>query len=254
MSGAGGVPVLDLAGFGTEGALIEPAIIKAFGRALEEVGFLTITNHGIPDALGAGLYDLAKRFFAEPEERKRACSLPTRAKPYGYLPMGIESVAATLSGEEAPDLCEALVFVAPNAREPESGRPANLWPDEPPELPPAAIGYYRAVAAFAHNLYPMAALALGLPEDYFAAFFQKPSFVLRLVNYPDQPMLPQPGQLRYGAHHDYGGLTILRQDGAPGGLEVCDRVGQWHAVPPAPGAFVLNVGDLLARWTNDRWR
>lgn len=67
-------------------------------------------------------------------------------------------------------------------------------------------------------------------------------------------MPPQAGQLRYGAHHDYGGLTILHQDDAPGGLQVCDKSGVWRDVPHRPGAFIINVGDLLSRWTNDRWR
>jgi isopenicillin N synthase-like dioxygenase len=104
------------------------------------------------------------------------------------------------------------------------------------------------------QLMQLAALALELPQDWFDAMYAQPALTLRFVNYPDQEQLPEPGQLRYGAHHDYGGLTILRQDHAPGGLQVCDRAGQWHDAPPHPGGLVLNVGDLMSRWTNGRWR
>ena len=74
------------------------------------------------------------------------------------------------------------------------------------------------------------------------------------VNYPDQPDPPAPGQLRYGEHHDYGALTILRQDAAQGGLQIRDDDGIWREAPVIPESFVINVGDLLARWTNNRWR
>jgi isopenicillin N synthase-like dioxygenase len=77
---------------------------------------------------------------------------------------------------------------------------------------------------------------------------------MRMVHYPHQDAPPPPGALRAGAHTDYGTLTILRQDDAPGGLEVQDAAGRWVPVPFQPGSFVVNIGDLMARWTNDRWR
>jgi isopenicillin N synthase-like dioxygenase len=97
------------------------------------------------------------------------------------------------------------------------------------------------------------ALALDLPERFFADKTDRHISGLRVVHYPDQPSLPLAGQSRAGAHTDYGAVTILRSDDAPGGLEVLSRRGQWAAVAPAPGAFVLNIGDLMMRWTNDRW-
>ena len=104
------------------------------------------------------------------------------------------------------------------------------------------------------RLMRLSALALGLPEHHFDAAYADPSLTLRFVNYPDQPVPPAAGQLRYGAHHDYGGLTILRQDDAPGGLQVCDADGRWRDAPIHPASFMINVGDLMSRWTNGRWR
>jgi isopenicillin N synthase-like dioxygenase len=230
---------------------IEQAAL-AFGAALEEIGFVTIVDHGVPRSDVDTLYDLAKTFFTFSLAQKLECTLPDKAKPFGYIPMGAESVAATLHGEEAPDLCEALVFRRPEL-DGSDGR-SNLWPRDFPALQPAVLAYFKSLASLARGLYRMAEVALGLPSGYLAPYFKEPSFTLRLVNYPEQKAPPKPGQLRYGAHHDYGGLTILHQDAAPGGLQVCDRSGAWRDIPHRPGTFIINVGDLLSRWTNDRWR
>ncbi len=97
------------------------------------------------------------------------------------------------------------------------------------------------------------AVALHLPEDAFAATIDKPISALRALNYPEQAVPPKPGQLRAGAHTDYGSLTILLPQAGSGGLQILDPAGEWVDVPPVPGAFVINIGDLMARWTNDRW-
>jgi isopenicillin N synthase-like dioxygenase len=128
------------------------------------------------------------------------------------------------------------------------------WPKNPPDPAPLVTAYYDAVFALTQTLMRMSALALDLPEDHFAETYEDPSFVMRFVNYPDQKMPPRKGQLRYGGHHDYGGLTILRQDAAPGGLQIADHDGNWHDAASVPGSFVINVGDLMSRWTNGRWR
>jgi isopenicillin N synthase-like dioxygenase len=244
------IPVVSLAALANGDQAATGVAARAFGTALEETGFVTIVDHGVPQPEVTQLYRLAKDFFALPLARKTECMLAERTKPYGYIPMGAESVAATLKGEEAPDLCEALVFIPPHRRDGQT----NLWPSSFPELKPAVLAYFDALAALARNLYRLSETALDLPGGFLTPYFVDPSFTLRLVNYPEQDKPPVPGQLRYGAHHDYGGLTILHQDAAPGGLQVFDRTGTWRDVPHRPGAFVINVGDLLSRWTNDRWR
>ena len=225
---------------------------RAFGKAFETTGFAVVVGHGVPLQLTDRVYATMKRYFALPMEVKRHDSPPEKTKTRGYLPMGIESVARTLSGETPPDLCEALVFSGPH-RESKGPRP-NIWPERPSELRGLVEAWCQAIVTLTGRLTELSALALDLPEDYFASWFEDPALTLRFVHYPDQTEPPASGQLRYGAHHDYGGLTILRQDQAPGGLEVCDNHGAWHEAGIVPDSFVINVGDLLARWTNERWR
>jgi len=247
------VPVVDLGAFTAGGGAQRLEVAREFGRALEEAGFVTIVRHGVPADLVRATYASARGFFGLPEAEKRRYTPPEQTKARGYLPMRIESVAATLSGHTPPDLCEALVFASLQRERARQG-PANYWPDQPADLGRNVAAYFDAMFGLTQQLMRLSALALDLPEDYFASFYAEPALTLRFVNYPDQEEPPEPGQLRYGAHHDYGGLTILRQDEAPGGLQICDRAGQWHDVPPHPDSFVINVGDLMARWTNGRWR
>jgi isopenicillin N synthase-like dioxygenase len=247
------IPIIDIAPSRKGGHAERLRVARAFGDALEGIGFATVVGHGIDEALLSSTYAAVRKFFGFAlEEKMRSCP-PEQTKSRGYLPVGIESVAATLNSQTPPDLCEALVFAA-LARPPSSFAKPNIWPERPTGLRPLVLNYNRELAAIARLLVRLSALALDLPEDYLDAFFADPSMTLRFVNYPEQPTPPLAGQSRYGAHHDYGGLTILRQDCAPGGLEVCDTAGGWHTVPPAPDGFVINVGDLMSRWTNGRWR
>ena len=195
-----------------------------------------------------------RRFFDLPYSEKLRSNPPEQVKMRGYLPVGIESVAATLDARAPADLCEALVFAGLSRQTWRAGALPNLWPEQPAGLRALVIDYEATLVALGRELMRLSALALDLPESYFEPFYAEPGVTLRFVNYPDQPDPPLPGQLRYGAHHDYGGLTILRQDDAPGGLQVCDPSGTWHDVPASPDGFVINVGDLIARWTNGRWR
>lgn len=247
------VPVVDLAGAFAGGTSGRSAVAREFGRAMEEAGFVAITGHQVPDALVGATYADMRAFFAQPLAQKRRWTAPEQTKTRGYLPLGVESVAATLSGRTPPDLCEALVFASLQRERAGSGKP-NFWPGTPATLASNVRRYFDAMLSLTRELMRISALALDLRQDWFDEMFVEPSFTLRFVNYPDQPSPPQPGQLRYGAHHDYGGLTILRQDDAPGGLQICDRAGRWHDVPPVAGSVVINVGDLMARWTNGRWR
>ncbi|RYY99858.1 MAG: isopenicillin N synthase family oxygenase [Comamonadaceae bacterium] len=247
------VPVVDLSGFLQGAAAERRQAARAFGAAMASAGFATIVNHGVPPSLVRGTYDSARGFFALPEAAKRLHTAPEQTKGRGYLPLRMESVAATLTGETPPDLCEALVFASIQRERSGAGQP-NYWPADPPTLAPHVNGYFDAMLALSRQLMQLSALALDLPEDWFDALYREPSLTLRFVSYPDQPEPPEPGQLRYGAHHDYGGLTILRQDDAPGGLQICTPDGLWHDVPPHPDSFVINVGDLMARWTNGRWQ
>jgi isopenicillin N synthase-like dioxygenase len=247
------VPVIDIAGW-RHGGDAKRAIARAFGDALERTGFAVIAGHGIAEPLVLDTYRVVKEFYALPLVEKLRFAPPEPAKTRGYLAVGVESVAATLDDQRPADLCEALVFrsILRESRTP--GGVGNIYPDRPPMLRRQVHDYFWALQELATRLNRIAAVALDLPENYFDPYYGDPGLVMRFVNYPDQPNEPMPGQLRYGAHHDYGGLTILRQDDAPGGLQICDAAGTWHDVPPLAESFVINVGDLMSHWTNGRWR
>ena len=253
------IPLIDIAPFRLGRDDDRQRTARAFGAAFEQVGFAAIAGHGVADALAARAHAAAAEFFALPTADKMAAAIPERIKVRGYMPFGIESVARTYAGETPPDLCEALVFSAmhldPDGAPPGvSAATGNIVPARPADLFAAYRAYFLAMRELSGLLFRLAALALDLPEGHFGPHVDRRRGKLRTVHYPEQPVAPLPGQLRYGAHTDFGSLTILRQDDAPGGLQAQFKTGEWVDVRPTPGTFVVNAGDLMARWTNDRWR
>src|SRR5205085_11779269 len=115
------------------------------------------------------------------------------------------------------------------------------------------VTYLRELHRLARRLRGVIAQALGHPEDWFEDRFDDVSSSLRVINYPEPASTPEVGQLRAGAHRDYGFLTILSSDDAPGGLEVQPVSGEWVEVTPTPDAFVCNIGDLLADLSEGAW-
>ncbi len=255
-----GIPIIDIAPFLNGNADEKLRVAGAFGKAFEEVGFAAVVGHGVPEDLRQSIFRTARAFFDLPVEEKARSSLPSRIKDRGYLALGVESVAKTRNAEAPPDLCEALMFMAMHqepATLPSGGVSevtGNMYPARPADLGEIYRRYFLTVRRLADDLMRISAVALGLPEAYFVPFMDRRTSRLRTIHYPDQKEEPLPGQLRYGAHSDYGSLTILLQDNAPGGLQVSRDDGSWTDVRPIPGSFIINIGDLMARWTNDRWR
>lgn len=130
--------------------------------------------------------------------------------------------------------------------------PAIRWPKRPLHLQPAYLAYYKSLEELAAKLLRLFALALELPENWFDGKITRHRSAMRVLNYPELQSMPPPGQIRAGEHTDYGSLTILLQD-LVGGLQVRDRQGNWVDVKPTPGSYVINLGDLMQRWTNDEW-
>jgi len=122
-------------------------------------------------------------------------------------------------------------------------------------MEPAFHAYYETMAGLVSRVMAAMAVGLGLDAAWFEPFIDRHTSALRALHYPDLAgQHVEAGQLRAGAHTDYGTLTLLRQDDAPGGLQLRGADEKWHDVPAVPGAYVVNVGDALQRWTNDRWR
>lgn len=234
------------------------------GRELDEVcrsvGFFQIVGHGIDDAVAEGAWSAATRFFDLPAAEKMSVARPAPEHPYGFIPVEGESLAQSLGEASPPDLKEVFNIGPVTAPRHDFLDPdeaavysPNLWPAALPELQPAWTAYYEAMAELTNRLMSLFARGLDLPPDYFASYLDQAPNAMRAINYPARAADPRPGQLRAGAHTDYGTLTVLRQD-AVGGLEVLGPEDRWVGVESIPGAFVVNIGDLMARWTNDRWR
>lgn len=261
----GYVPVIDLSGARGSAAEDRMKVAKTIGRVCETSGFLAVVGHGVSPATIAEMYRATKEFFALPDAAKLALlSDPDDPLMRGFGREG--SLAA--SNEDAsveqerdlPDLSET--YTVNRLGEPEApALPAgsdpkltmsNHWPDLT-GFRGAYRAYYAAMEELALELMRLFALALDLPENWFDDKVDEHMTNLTANWYPAQLVPPRPGQLRKGQHSDWGSLTVLYQDDAPGGLQVLDKAGEWVDVPAIEGSFVVNIGDLMAIWTNDRW-
>lgn len=245
------VPVIDLH---------SPDAPAAIDEACERAGFLTIVNHDVPAAVVDGAWATARAFFDLPLAEKLTVAMPYAGYPYGYSPLAGETLAKSLGNGGAPDLKESFA-IGPVVRpthtitDPDEAFAwsENLWPAALPELQPAWSAYFTEVGELAARLMRLMALALHLPEHHFDPMIDRHTSAMRSLNYPPRGEVAD-GQFGASAHTDYGTLTILLADPVQGGLQVQDAQGGWHDVAAEPGSFVVNLGDAMARWTNDRWR
>ena len=253
-------PVFDLAAFEASEGPARAALGAEVDRICRETGFLAIRNHGVPQPVIDGVWQAAKAFFDLPPEEKQAARAPYKGYPYGYLGPELEALARSRDVDSPPDLKDSFnggPLSVPKGMSDEKALSfcyaPTIWPQAPDGFVAAWTAYYQAMEDLAARIMRLFAVALKLPEDYFAPFIDAPISALRALNYPEQHVPPKAGQLRAGAHTDYGSLTILLPQEGSRGLEIITPDGQWTAVPPVLGAFVINIGDLMARWTNARW-
>ena len=236
-------------------------VAASIDQACREVGFWQVVGHGLDPELEHEAWDAARDFFALDLDTKLLSAIPPGAA-YGFTPLAGERLAASLGEETPPDLKETFSSGPADIPDEIADDPAAAfvysttpWPAALPSMRATWQPYYEELAGLAARIMSAMAVALALPDDHYAGSIEHHTSALRALHYPDLGgRAPSPGQLRAGAHTDYGTLTLLRQDDAPGGLEVLGMDGTWHAVPPVEGAYVVNVADALARWTNDRWR
>jgi isopenicillin N synthase-like dioxygenase len=253
-------PVFDLSRFENADAAQRDVLGQEVDEICRSTGFLAIAGHSVPQHVIDGVWSKAKAFFDLPAEEKEKVRAPFPGYPYGYLGPGVEALAKSKGVDTPPDLKESFnggPLAAPaGLNDPEALAfcyAETIWPTEPAGFVDAWKAYYRAMEDLAGRIMRVFAVALRLQEDFFEPTIDRPISALRALNYPQAQVPPQPGQLRAGAHTDYGSLTILLPQAGSGGLQIYTPEGHWREVPPAPGAFVINIGDLMARWTNDRW-
>jgi isopenicillin N synthase-like dioxygenase len=256
------VPVIDIASFRTGSFTEKKAVAEQIDRACRDIGFLIIKGHGVPQLLISRMRDVSRQFFDLSIEEKQRFARPAMDVLRGYIGINQESLARSRDrNTEQTDLNESFMIgpidTPPSdyAFAPEAGKhfAPNIWPLAPAELRPIWTEYYRAMGSLAQTLMRIFAVALKLEETYFDAKIDRHISRLRVRNYPAQLTPPAPGTIRAGAHSDYGSLTILATEDRPGGLQVFNADGQWVDVPIVPDCFIINIGDLLAHWTNDTW-
>ena len=254
------VPVVDIAPFLGGGDAQKATVAQAVDRACRRIGFLIVAGHGVPPAVINDALAATWAFFDLGDEEKRRWMSPKGDFRRGYLPVGGNALAYTLDRESPPDLIEAFTFGRFDLPETsyyrahrETWFEPNIWPARPPGFRERLCTYYRAMERLAETLMRVFALALDMPETFFADKIDRHITAMRLNHYAEASRPPLPGQLRAGAHTDYGSLTILLATDAAGGLQVRGGDGTWCDVAPVPGTFIVNLGDLMAQWTNDRW-
>lgn len=247
------IPIIDLGALGQAPSGAEAA--ASLRRACLDTGFFYVCNHGVPADLVSGTLEWCARFFDLPLATKLALAQSGSWARRGYEPAG----AQALDDGSAPDLKESFRCGPtidqrhPYARRRLSTYGPSQWPDALPGFQSAMETYAQAVRRVGDRVLELVALSLTLEPGFFRAFYQVPMQTVRLLRYPPQKKESIGNQLGAGAHTDWGGLTILLQDGT-GGLEVRNVAGEWVRATPIPGTFVVNIGELLSRWTNDLYQ
>jgi isopenicillin N synthase-like dioxygenase len=251
LEGGTGIPIIDLDGVRQH----EPAALRrAAGdirAACSGVGFFYVTHHGVPDAVIAEAVAQAKAFFGQPLERKREVSVNARHRGFNALGDALMYEATRPDYKEFYSIGLELPEDDPDVIAGEPLRGPNNWPAGMPAFRAALSAYYEAMGACGADLLHCVALSLDLPERFFEARYRKRLQRTQIIYYPPQP--PDLGEDQFGVapHSDFGCITLLWQDDN-GGLEVLERSSRrWIPAMPIPGTLVVNVGDLLERWTNN---
>jgi len=246
------IPLIDLGDSFAADLDRRRAVAWEVHKACRDTGFFYIKNHGIPDAMLARQIEWARQFFALPEAAKLALTMDTAKGPVGYEPIGRQ----TLDLGSPPDLKEGFQFHrerdAQSLGQASEGayRGANRWPDGIPGFRQQMLDYQARIVGLGRHLMHVVALSLDLDEDFFAVNPDELMCSVRLLHYPPQPKDAAVNQLGAGAHTDWGCITMLLQDDC-GGLEVQHASGEWIRATPMSGTLIVNLGDMVRRWTND---
>lgn len=253
------VVAVDLTGWYQGGPQDRDDVARKIDVACAGSGFLAITGHTVAPTVISDMFETTTEFFERDVKQKMKFHLDDAAANRGYAPLGTEALSYSLGIESPPDLFEAFNMgreIPPASADEEISAAyfsPNVWPDN--TFREVWLRYWNACESLGFDLVDIFALALDLPPGYFRPFVDESISVMRAnwYNRSAGAPPPEPGQLRMGAHSDYGCLTILAGDQVPG-LQLRDTHGDWHDVQPPQGGFLVNLGDLLAEWTNDRWR
>eukprot|EP00116_Pleurobrachia_bachei_P006722 sb/3466984/ len=234
------LPILDLSLL--EDGKIDQALVDTAEQSLREVGFFVVKNHGVSDELIKNTFAISREFYDQEESIKGKVAM-TSSYPYGWEKA--EILSQSLTGEGVtPDPKETYNIKVAEPR----------WPDTPADFKPIVTEYTEAMWRLTNKILHVFAVVLRQPVDFFDDKFpntQENMTVFRLLNYPH--VEPGPDRIRASQHTDYGVLTILGQDNV-GGLQVKLPGQEWENVSTPPGCLLVNIGDMMQRWSNDSWR
>lgn len=242
------IPVVDLQDFLSGDAEKKKLFVQELGRAYEDVGFVAVKNHGIPDALIADLYKYVQQFFAMPHDEKRKYEVPGLAGQRGYTSFGKEHA----KGSDAPDLKEFFQFgqTVEDDDPIKSEYPDNVTVNEVSPFTPTLKNAYQAFEKSGRALLQAIALYLGLDEHYFDTYVHNGNSILRAIHYP--PITHEPkSAIRAEQHEDINLITLLVGASADG-LQILTKQNEWVGVTSLPEQIVVNVGDMLQRLTNNK--
>ncbi len=245
------VPSLDLADFTSGDPEKKRAFVENLGEAYNNIGFVSIKNHGLTQELQNQLYAAIKRFFAEPDAIKQSYEKPELAGQRGYIGKGKEHAKGRSTGDlkEFYHIGQEVTDNDPIKNE----YPDNIWPNEVPEFKETALASYRTIEAAGRTMLKAIALYLKLDEDYFEPKVKNGNSILRPIHYfpIENPEAIPADAVRAAEHGDINLITLLMGASADG-LQVLRRDGKWIPITALPDQLVVNVGDMLARLTNDK--
>jgi isopenicillin N synthase-like dioxygenase len=247
------IPVIDVAPL-NDGSTDQVARVGGNIRAAATgIGFFYVKNHGVPQSLINRAERAARQFFDLPPEMKNKAAIDGRHR--GYIPIG----GANVAHKAAPDAKETfswgleLPLSDPEVAAGVPLRGPNNWPSFYSELQPALYDYFLASFQCGERLLRAIAVNLGMPPNFFAERYRKPLARGQIIHYPPQAPREANTRIGIGEHTDFGCITLLWQD-HNGGLQVLNTNGEWVHAPPIDGTLVINIGDLLQRWSNDRFK
>lgn len=242
------IPILDWQRFAS--GEDRDGFVADLGAAARGPGFFLLTGHGVDPSLSARIFEMADLFFALPQSEKEAISILKTPHYRGWARDGLESLdegSGQADRKESFNMGLDLAADDPRVLAGEPFRGVNQWPNLP-GFRETMLAYYDAAMALGVDIHRAIALDLGLDEHHFDSAFVDPLAALRMLHYP--PGTGAAGEIGAGAHTDYGAITLLMTDGEAG-LQVRPRGGDWIDAPHIDGAYVVNIGDCLMRWTND---
>lgn len=249
------IPLIDFDPFLNGGAAGRQEVARQIAVACETIGFLYLKNHGVPQSKVDAVFDAAHSFFALPKSvlmrEEMVCSAMNSK---GYAPLG----SRRYEGTGAADLMEAFKMqleLPPDDPDIVAGNRVhqpNRWPDGYAAFRDTLLDYFDQMTRLSHELLRAFAWALDLEPDYFLRYFRKPLTQLSLIHYPEQSPAAPEDEFGVRPHVDATAVTILAQDQV-GGLQVKGVGDMWIDARPIPGTYVVNIGDVMARWTNDRF-